>query len=204
MQSFKKYLKDQTNQDTETLMDFILFMEYMESDCKSIDEATEIKSTLFGFLKKGGVHAAKENRGLIEILARAGKHIGLTFFHAIKASRGNEESKLILKNDLLKKKVKKSDVIDVLLKLDTLTMHLFTGPIHIIDALTGWHIAADVVHAGHNDKDKSKDDVIKRRLEVALDTLNNATKNVSKEVAKKVFSFVKKLRILFNPIIKKL
>jgi len=173
----------------------------METDCKSINEVTDVKSTIFGFLKKGGVHASKENRGLIEIIGKAGKHIGLTLFHAIKASRGNTESKNILKNELLKKKVSRANIVDVLLKLDTLTMHLFTGPIHIIDALTGWHIAADIAHAGHNDKNKTRDDIIKRRLEVALDTLENAKQNVPPKVSKKVSGFVRKLRVLFQPII---
>jgi len=205
VQSFKTFIKSPENEeDMLALVEFSIFLEQMESNCNSLSEAIDIKGTLTGFLKKGGVHASKENRGLIEIMLKAGKHIGLTFFHAIKASRGNKESETILKNDLLKVKVKKAEIIDVLLRLDTLTMHLFTSPIHIIDALTGWHIAADIAHAGHNDKDKSKDDIIKRRLETALQTLDNARKNIPADVSKKISSFVRKLRVLFKPIIQKL
>lgn len=204
MQTFKTFIKSPENEDVQALVEFSIFLEEMESNCDSLSEAVNIKGALAGFLKKGGVHASKENKGLIEIMLKSGRHIGLTFFHAIKASRGNEDSKDILKNELLKKKVKKADVIDVLLKLDTLTMHLFTGPIHIIDALTGWHIAADIAHGGHhNDKHKSKDDAVKRRLETALTTLDNARKNVPPNVSKKVSSFVRKLRTLFQPIIQK-
>ena len=99
MQTFKTFIKSpEIEKDIDSLVEFSVFLEQMETNCDCLSEAVDIKSTLTGFLKKGGVHASKENKGLIEIMLKAGKHIGLTFFHAVKASRGNEASKEILQN----------------------------------------------------------------------------------------------------------
>jgi hypothetical protein len=42
--------------------------------------------------------------------------------------------------------LKKEDVMDFILKLDMATMHLVSGPIHFIDAITGWDLWANVKH----------------------------------------------------------
>ena len=45
---------------------------------------------------------------------------------------------------------------DYILKLDMATMHIVTGPIHFIDAVTGWDLMANLKHAAEGAKDMLK------------------------------------------------
>ena len=58
-------------------------------------------------------------------------------------NKDGEAAKNVLKG------LKKEDVLDFLLNLDMATLHIVSGPIHTIDAITGWHLWANV-------KDKAK------------------------------------------------
>lgn len=55
------------------------------------------------------------------------------------------------KEEILKisKTFEKSEFIDFLLKMDMVTMHIFTGPIHMIDAVTGWDLMANLKAHAH-------------------------------------------------------
>lgn len=109
---------------------------FMET--KTLDEALN-----FGkLLGKLGLKAHK-GTGLIQILGKAGKNMAEMMWYAFQASRGDENAKVKL-TEILKKKIKKEDVINFLYQLDMATAHLITGPIHMIDAITGWHIAPNL------------------------------------------------------------
>lgn len=99
------------------------------------DVAKNIEGLLGKGLKKVGLHTHK-GKGIISYLMSAGKGVGKMILAGI---RGDGET---VKE--LAKSVKKEDVIDFLLKLDMATQHLITGPIHLIDAWTGWHIGANL------------------------------------------------------------
>lgn len=86
-------------------------------------------------LKKTGLHVER-NKGLIQYLGRAGKNIGKLVIAAIR--RDTATVKTIMQS------VKKEDLLDFVLKLDQATLHLITGPIHFIEAVTGIHIWAHV------------------------------------------------------------
>jgi hypothetical protein len=96
-------------------------------------------------LGKIGIHVKKKNQGLFSMIVKSGKAMGKVLWLAVKAvAKDSPESRQKLKEAIQKLKVNRSQIIDFFLKIDTLTMHLFTGPIHMIEAVTGWHIAADL------------------------------------------------------------
>jgi len=72
------------------------------------------------------------------------------------------------------KTIKKEEVVDFLLKLDMATLHLVTGPIHFIDAVTGWDLAANISHGATHAKSVVVDtfqkavEYIKDRVKSAL------------------------------------
>ena len=74
------------------------------------------------------------------MILKSGKHIGKVIWYAMKAAVGNEEDKQKLIRIIKETKISSSQLIDFLLKLDMLTLHAITGPIHMIDAVTGWHL----------------------------------------------------------------
>lgn len=82
-------------------------------------------------LKSYGLHIHK-TKGLIDYLRLAGKGVAQLFVAAVK---GDKE-----KVAEIKQSVKKGEVMDFFLKLDMATLHLVTGPIHMIDAITGWDL----------------------------------------------------------------
>jgi hypothetical protein len=86
-------------------------------------------------LKKAGLHVHKTT-GLLGYLKNAGKGIMKLFLAAIKKDK--EGVKQVLKS------IRKEDVLDFLLKLDMATLHVISGPLHFIDAVSGYHLWAAV------------------------------------------------------------
>lgn len=129
-------------------------------------------------LKKAGIHI-KKGKGLIHYFKDIGKGLYQFFIAAIKGD--------IDKIKELKDSVKKEDVLDFLLKLDTATLHLITGPIHSVDAITGWHIWSNVQKT--KEETLSTMNVIKKALETIKNKIVDfkdksleikITKNISK------------------------
>lgn len=87
-------------------------------------------------LEEGIISAHKGNRSLIKYFKSAGKGLAKLFMSAIKGDA--EGIKKVAKS------IKMGDVLDFLLRLDTATLHLITGPIHSIEAITGWHLWANI------------------------------------------------------------
>lgn len=86
-------------------------------------------------LKKLGLHAHK-SKGILAYIKSFTSGAGKVFLHMIKGDL--KKAKAVIQE------VGKEDILDFLLKLDQGTLHLITGPIHAIDAWTGWHIWAAV------------------------------------------------------------
>lgn len=87
-------------------------------------------------LGKLGLSLHKHNPGVIEYIKLFTKGVGKIIYAAIKGDKDG------VKN--IAKTLKKEDVIDFILKLDMLTLHVITGPIHMIDALTGWDLSVHI------------------------------------------------------------
>jgi len=182
------------NEESELAIEVSNIIEYYEfsnMDFNTLNESVLLEfkmPDISGALAKAGIHA-KKGRGLIQMIASSGIHFAKIFHAAIKATGGDQEAKVNLK-ELLSKKISKEDIIDFLLKLDQATMHLITGPIHMIEALTGWHIWAAVHKVRNTAKDivqKGKD-IINKLKDVATDLEGSGKKYIEK-VSKSVEKF---------------
>ena len=111
----------------------------MECDLETLSESIDFKSAI-----KGAKLNLKTNKGLIATLIRAGKDVSLLFWHSLKVLGGNEESRKKVK-ELARKKVSKEDFMNFLINLDMITFHAISGPIHIIDAITGWDLHHKII-----------------------------------------------------------
>lgn len=86
-----------------------------------------------------GITAHKDTEGFAQLTMKAGANIVKLIWYAAKAVKGDAEAKAKVK-ELASTEIKKEDVLDYLLKLDALSLHMISGPIHMLDALTGWDI----------------------------------------------------------------
>lgn len=193
MKSFKQYQKDlETSIEVSNLVELSMFMDMDIDDVTQLNEDTQIDEALDlnKAMKKVGLHVQK-GRGLMQIFASAGKHIVQVMWYAVKAYGGDEDAKVKLK-ELLKKKVSKEDILDVILKLDAATMHVITGPIHTIDAITGWHLWANVQKVANVAGD------IKKKVKDAIDTLKTMAKNVEGKIKSRIEKTVDVVDALFT------
>ena len=94
-------------------------------------------------LAKFGFELEKKSPGVIEYLARFTKGVGKFIWYAIKRDKKGIKAMM--------KEFDKEELIDFLYKLDLVTMHLITGPLHFIDGLTGWSLEVII----KNTKEKS-------------------------------------------------
>ena len=156
MKTFTKFTEDELNEQlNDAIMTILLIRESdsnelyeaFDQDCDIINEGLmdvlnmdikTIASNLNKVLSKGAgkVGIKRTNKGLISYIMSAGKGVGKMILAGIKGDK--ETVKQLIKS------VKKEDIIDFLLKMDTLTLHMFGGPIHTIDAITGWNIGANL------------------------------------------------------------
>lgn len=172
-------------EDQYAILEYHLFMETLDKfDDDYLEEG--IKDKVTGLLGKAnlttkgitqalGLHIGKSNqsRGLIQSLLASGINITRVIIAAFKARKGGPEEKEKFEEAMKKLKIKKEDLLDFLLRLDQVTMHLITGPIHMIDALMGWHIWADV---------KAQAVDITTKIKDAFTNMTQAVKDLPKKV----------------------
>lgn len=156
------------NDDQIALLEYHFFMENLDTFNESVLNEG-VKDKVMGFLKKAklsakdlthhlGLHIGRSSgRGLIQSLLASGMNISKVMIAAFKSVSGNQEDKAALKDAIINLKIKKEDLLDFLLRLDQATLHLVTGPLHVIDALMGWHIWADVKAQASNIATRIKD-----------------------------------------------
>ena len=165
--------KFKLSNDAIALLEIAAFM-----DTKTLEEGLN-----FGkLLGKLGLKAHK-GVGLIDILKKSGKNIGKMMWLAFQVQRGDETAKLELK-ELLKTKIKKEDVLNFILQLDQATLHVITGPIHLLSAITGWHLEADLHKVG------SASELIKK----AVAELETASKSLVGKLKDKMIGYVKNIK----------
>lgn len=104
---------------------------------KNLNEASnkEDDNKINQFIKKSGLRFKKEGPGLLQYLGMAGKGIAKLIVAAMRKDK--EGVKKIMKS------VTKEQIIDILLKMDEISLHLITAPIYFIEATTGWILWAD-------------------------------------------------------------
>jgi hypothetical protein len=112
-----------------------------ESEFQNLTEASILAgiANMFGKVEAGidkiGMKLHK-GKGVLSYIADFNDSASFLIYAAIK---GDKEEVL-----RLAKTFDKSKFVDFLLKLDMLSMHILTGPIHMIDALTGWDLIANL------------------------------------------------------------
>jgi len=166
--------------DKQRLLELALFMSL---NPRQLNEG--VGDGVIRAAKKAGLNIGS-GRGLLQILSKVGGHISKIIYYAIKAQAGDKSAKNDLK-ELLKKKASKEDLIDFFFKLDTLTLSALTGPIHVIDALTGWHIVANL-----KDKGKTSDS----RIKDAISDLSRSIETLPDKLKRKVLNNIAKIKKL--------
>jgi len=156
MKTFKEFKKEiKLTEDMEDKIALLIYLsenEDMINESYDIDNLTEsqkedITEGVNNWLEKVGMKLHKGN-GIIDYILQFSKGAGKIILAAIKNDK--EEVKKIAD------KFDKAELVDFLLKLDMATLHVVTGPIHFIDAVTGWDLMANIKHAASGAVDKLK------------------------------------------------
>ncbi len=113
-------------------------------------------------LGRFGLELEKKSPGVIEYTLKFSKGIGKLIWFAIKKDKKGIEK--------LAKEYNKEMFLDFLMKLDLVTMHFITGPLHFIDGITGWELGVKI-----NDLSTSADKLISK--------MKNALEKVKQEIA---------------------
>ena len=142
----------------------------------------DIKAKSAKLIHKLGLHT-NQQKGIIQYLTSFGSVAGKLMLAAIK---GDTES---VKKIIDTTKVTKEDFLDFLLRLDAVTMHFVTGPIHMIDAITGWHIWANI---------KDKTQTIETKISQTLKYLDDLKNSVSADIKKEFESYVNSFKEFFG------
>ena len=168
-------------EDISSLIDIAIFME--EDNFVDENKAKDVKNVL----QKIGIDIEKKDEG---IFGKLKKPETREFFkYLLKAFIGDKEAKQKIK-EMSKGVVSKGDIINILLKLDSLTLHLLSGPIKILALLTGWQIVGV----------KKKVENMTTRVKKAIEVLVNLSTSLAGKEKKQVVNFVGNLKRLENKI----
>lgn len=137
MVKFQQFLnEEQLISEQEFQIQTLLFLaENLEMINESELSAEVILEGVNDKLNKLGLKIHK-SKGILDYIKQFVGGIGKVFMYMIKGE--HDKAKELLKS------VKKEDVLDFLYKLDLGTLHLFTGPLHMIDAWTGWDLGVNL------------------------------------------------------------
>lgn len=142
----------------EKIISLLVLMEHLDTldlMSESIDEQlVTIAEGINDHLNKVGFKLHK-SKGILDYIKSFAGGVGKVMFHIIKGDL--DKAKELIKS------ISKEDILDFLYKLDLGTLHLFTGPIHIIDAWTGWDLAVNI--KSHMEKGERITDIIKKELQ---------------------------------------
>ncbi len=123
----------------------------------------------------------QHGKGILQVLAKSGRALTDVVWLAMKSSLGDKKAKEELKA-LLKTEIKREDVKDFLLRLDTVTLSIVSTPVRVIDALTGWDLWGKIVKGKTTTIDTIKKAITE--LEGAADKLTgDLQKQLKKHIA---------------------
>jgi len=146
MDTFKKFLNEERlSEDMQDKISILMYLSENEMINESLDtmNEAELVEGVNDWLGKIGMKLHKGN-GIIDYVKQFSVGAGKLIMAAIK---GDKKKVKEIANSLEKEKV-----VDFLLKLDMATMHIVTGPIHFIDAVTGWDLMVNLKHAAEGAK----------------------------------------------------
>lgn len=188
MTKFTEYLTEeqQLMNDMASLVEFAAFIEdysYIREG-KISDLGKKVKNEIF---PKLGI-TIKKRDSFFALLGKSSKWIGQMLYHSFMAYYNNDEMHKEKVKEL-QSKVKKADFIDFLIRLDHITLHMIAEPIHLIDAITGWHIKADISKFGKQ---------VEHKVKQAVDSLDDLAQSVSIDVKKTVARYSNAIRRMFD------
>jgi hypothetical protein len=162
MKTFKSYLNE--NRMNPELIS-ATWVSILSEDLDNLNESDvkQVATKVTKNIEKAGFKVHKST-GVLEYIFKFLKGSGKLFYYMLKGDY--DKAKEILKS------VKKEEVLDFLFKLDLGTLHLFTGPIHMIDAWTGWDLSVNLQSSIKKAEELSKD--FQQALIVIKDTITNA------------------------------
>lgn len=178
--NFKQYLNE-TN-DIEIKIQTLI---YLTENIDNLNEE-DLFEGVAGALNRVGLKAHKST-SIISYIKKFTTGVGKVILYLIKGDAKKAQE--------LIKEVKKEDVLDFLVKLDSGTLHLISGPIHTIDAWTGWHIAPNVnkkIEQAQSTISIIKDALIK--VKDGIDNLFSSNKVKHDELLKYVLVLDKELK----------
>ena len=178
-------------QDAMQLLELgIFFEEFGRLDEGILDKIKDVKGKTATMLKKIGIHTSK-SKGLIEYLWGFNKGIVKLLYHGMQYASGSPQEKAVAKDEIktILKSVTKEQVLDFLYKLDQLTLHTITGPLHALDSITGWHITADI-------KKKIQPAIAKAKK--AIEWLESAKDDLSGKLKTELQKYMNAIRRVFN------
>lgn len=186
------YLYDnEIEQDAMNLLEVaIFFEEFGRLDEGVMDFIKDIKGKADKMFKKAGFHTS-QSKGMIQYLYKINKNILVLFYNAMLYSTGSESEKMKAKEAInaIKKSVTREEIINFLYKLDMLTLHSFTTPLKVIDALTGWHIAGEV---------KSKVEPAISKAKKAIEWLESTKDHLTGKLKVQLQKYVNAIRRVFD------
>ena len=148
--NFTKFLDDeQLTLEAKQKLTVLMYLSEMELITESLEDMNEevLAENTNKFLKKMGIEVHKGD-GLVDYIKQFTKGTGKLVLAAIK---GDKTEVKRIANEFTREKF-----LDFVLKVDLATMHFITGPIHLIDAITGWDIMANLHDKSNTAKSKLK------------------------------------------------
>jgi len=167
------------NDDIASLIDLAILMEDGE-----LDEGFIKKSK--GILPKMGIQVKKEE-GLLDKLRKP--ELREFFKQLIRAARGDEDAKAKVK-ELTKGSISKGEIVNTILKLDSVTLKLLSTPLKFLKLITGWQITGIKDQRGVMD-----------RIKTAMDALRNLADNLTGKDKKQVTNYVANIKRLESGIV---
>lgn len=151
--NFQEYLNESA--EAELHIHALLFL--LEQDLDALNESSDFEALDEAFdshLKKIGLKLHK-SKGILDYIKSFAKGAGKVIYYIIKGD--HDKAKDVLKT------MTKEDFLDFLYKLDLGTLHLITGPLHFIDAWSGWDLAVNM--ASHMKKAEDMGSILKQAIE---------------------------------------
>jgi len=177
MQSFNAFITEQ--QYTEALIKLAYVVEHSDKLNENVEELSE---GLMSNLKKVGA-GVYNSKSVIGYLSRFSTGAGKLIVAAVKGDK--EKVKKIAAG------MDRASFLDFIFKLDMSTMHLITGPLHMIAGITGW----DIIHDIEDLSTKSKEVVI--QVKRAYDKLKTVAAKAFKDNKEKLKA-IDDLENIFN------
>lgn len=189
MDSFKDYINEDVEDNIEHVMTLLEYMIILESGENLLNEGRmdSVKTTISNISKKLGV-TGHGKKSLLAVLSSVGKNARSALLLSIQAFAGDESAKEKLKALRGSKEVR-AELGDLILRLDALTMHLLTGPIHMMDAITGFDLAEKVREAATGES---------HHVDNAIKTIEKAGSKLQRDKTSKVRKSLNLIKKVFG------